>query len=415
MIASLLITVSALIQLLLTMWFRRRMKREEKTSPLPTEQQHSTWIVMSVRGADPTLADAVKSLLNQDFRDYRMCVVVDNQNDPAASILQSVVDDGYGDRLVIRHLQNPLPHCTLKCSAIAEGVEHILNSDSSVAYFVMVDADSNPPPNMMATLVGVLHSDDGVGLASGNQWFEPNAPASVGSIVRSMWYAGGLFFSMLFQNPWAGAYAMRASDIRRIGLLEVWRESAVDDGPLKALFADHGMSCRSLPSMVMVNRESCTLSFTTRWMARILTWSRIHEPAFWLTAVQMVFATSLIVATFGALGWAIVSFNGALASWVFLAIVVSGIMSVMAWATIRRSVIETSDSAGDIPNVSVPRFVAALLIVAVAQGVYAIACTLAIFSKSVSWRGVTYTIQDRKVVLNEYVPYEGQQGSSQSI
>jgi hypothetical protein len=116
MIASFLITVSALIQLLLTMWYRRRMNREEKTSPMPTEQQHSAWIVMSVRGADPTLADAVKSLLNQDFRDYRMCVVVDNQNDPAASILQSVVDDGYGDRLVIRHLQNPLPHCTLKCS-----------------------------------------------------------------------------------------------------------------------------------------------------------------------------------------------------------------------------------------------------------------------------------------------------------
>lgn len=208
---------------------------------------------------------------------------------------------------------------------------------------------------------------------------------------------------------------MRAADIRKTGLIKVWRKSAVDDGPLKRLLAEHGLSCRSLPSMVMVNRESCTLSFATRWMTRILTWSRIHEPAFWLTAVQMVFATSLIVAIFATFGRAIVCGNGMLASWTFFAIVVSGIMSVMAWGTIRRSVIETSDSAVDIPSISATRFAAALLTVAVAQGVYAIACSMAIVSKTVSWRGVNYTIEGRKVVLNEYVPYDEHQSSSHSI
>ena len=412
MIACLFITISALIQLLLTVWFRSHMRKRTKPVPLPVNEQESTWIVFSVRGADPTLADAVRSLLSQDFRDYRICVVVDSENDPAHSILKSVENES---RLLIRQLKNPLSTCTLKCSAIAEGVEHVLDIDPDVKYFVMVDADSNPPPNMMATLIGALHSDSRTGLASGNQWFEPHAPATVGSIVRSMWYAGAFFFSMLFQNPWAGAYAMRAADIRKTGLIKVWRKSAVDDGPLKRLLAEHGLSCRSLPSMVMVNRESCTLSFATRWMTRILTWSRIHEPAFWLTAVQMVFATSLIVAIFATFGRAIVCGNGMLASWTFFAIVVSGIMSVMAWGTIRRSVIETSDSAVDIPSISATRFAAALLTVAVAQGVYAIACSMAIVSKTVSWRGVNYTIEGRKVVLNEYVPYDEHQSSSHSI
>ncbi|QEG21554.1 glycosyltransferase family 2 protein [Mariniblastus fucicola] len=412
MIACFFITISALIQLLLTVWYRNQMRQRPRPTLLPAEEQHSTWIVFGVRGADPTLADAVRSLLNQNFREYKICVVVDSQLDPANSILQSVANES---RLLIRHLQNPLSTCTLKCSAIAEGVERVLEVDPDVKYFVMVDADSDPPPNMIATLTGALYSNPQAGLASGNQWFEPKAPSSVGSMVRSMWYAGALFFSMLFQNPWAGAYAMRASDIRETGLISVWRKSAVDDGPLKQLLAKQNLSCLSLPSMVMVNRESCTLGFVTRWMSRILTWSRIHEPGFWLTAIQMTFASSLIVAIFSTLGWAIWAGDVSMVLWTTLSIVASGIMSVLAWTTIRRSVIETSDSAIGLEPIGVPRFVGALLVVAVAQAVYAIACIRAIVARKITWRGVTYLIQGRSLRLDQYVPFEGEGESKHSI
>jgi len=412
MIACLAITISALIQWLLTVWFRGRMRRQAMPNPLPVEHQHSAWVVFSVRGADPTLEDAVGSLLNQQFRDYKICVVVDNAKDPARDVLQRFAND---DRLVIRYLQNPLSTCTLKCSAIAEGVEYVLEVDPKVRYFVMVDADSNPPPNLMASLIGALHENSNVGLASGNQWFEPAAPAKTGSIVRSMWYAGAFFFSMLFQNPWAGAYAMRASDIRKTDLIDVWRNSAVDDGPLKHLLANHGLACKSLPSMVMVNREPCTLGFVVRWMTRILTWSRIHEPAFWLTAVQMTFATTLIVAIFVTLACSIASANVAMIWWTSLSIVASGIMSVLAWSTIRKSVVETSVSATTLKPVSPDRFVAALLVVAIAQAVYAIACIRAIFATRISWRGVTYLVSRKAVVMEQYEPYEATDDSGFSI
>ena len=412
MIACLFITISALIQLLLTVWFRNHIRKRTKPDMLPAEEQHSTWIVFSVRGADPTLADAVRSLLSQNCRDYKVCVVVDHENDPANSILQNVANE---PRLLIRHLQTPLSTCTLKCSAIAEGVEHVLSVDPDVKYFVMVDADSNPPPNMMAVLTGALHANSQIGLTSGNQWFEPDAPANAGSIVRSMWYAGAFFFSMLFQNPWAGAYSMRASDIRDTKLIDVWRRSAVDDGPLKQLLADHDLVCQSLPSMVMVNREQCTLGFVTRWMSRILTWSKIHEPAFWLTAFQMTFASSLIIAIFATLGWAIFCGNTTLILWTSIAIVASGIMSVLAWTTLRRSVAETSDSSKGMKPVGMPRCIAALLLVAVAQAVYAIACVRAIVARKVSWRGVTYSLSGREVVLEKYEPFEGTEDSKFSI
>ncbi len=415
MIPCFLITASALIQLLLTIWFRGVMRQRNPPNPLPPEHQHSTWIVLSVRGADPTLKAAVRSLSKQHFGDYRICVVVDNKDDPAAKVLESVAGELPDGKLVIRHLQVPLPNCTLKCSAIAEGIEYVLESDPDVKYFVMVDADSNPPETMLTSLLGGLHSDPQIGLVSGNQWFEPNAPTSVGSLVRSMWYAGALFFSMLFENPWAGAYAMRASDIKKTGLIDCWRKSAVDDGPLKRLFFEHDMKCKSVPGMIVVNREPCTLRFVTRWMTRILTWSRIHEPAFWLTAFQMVYATSLIIVAFATFAWAILCGDLFMTCMTAIAIVVSGILSVLAWTTIRKSVIENSVSAKEMEPVTPLRFCAALLTVGIAQAVYAVACTGAIFARRTSWRGVTYSIASKGVTLESYKPYKGSENSEFSI
>jgi hypothetical protein len=230
-----------------------------------------------------------------------------------------------------------------------------------------------------------------------------------------MWYAGALFFSMLFQNPWAGAYAMRAKDIRETDLISVWRNSAVDDGPLKALLARHGLGCLSLPSMVSVNRESCTLGFTTRWMSRILTWAKIHEPSFWLTFTQMLFSTALIVAILATLGWGIFMANWSLVFACLVALVVSGILSVLAWDTIRSCVRETSENGINIRRITPIRFLAALLTVIVAQGVYAIAGFRAAFAKSVSWRGIKYKIYRGSLLMDEYHPYRSVEQSNHSI
>ena len=415
MIACILITTSAFVQLLLTIWFRARINAVPETMALPAALQHSTWIVMSVRGADPTFAKAVNSLMNQSFRDYRICIVVDNERDPSAELLETIAQQADNDRLVIRQLQNPLQTCTLKCSAIAEGIEYVLQEDSDVKYFVMVDSDSLPPDNMMSTLLSVLDGEETVGLACGNQWFEPDSPASTGSIVRSMWYAGALFFSIVFENPWAGVYAMRAEDIRKTGLLDVWRRSAVDDGPLKAHLASHGLRCKSLPAMVVINREDCSLAFATRWMSRILTWSRIHEPAFWLTFLQMAFSTLLIIGLFANLAYAIACANLQLLMVCISAAIASGLLSVLAWTTIRRAVMETSDSSVGFRRVAPTRFLSALLILTLTHGVYTVACLAAILTKSVKWRGVSYKIKGRSLSLEEYLPYEKPNSGNQSI
>ena len=75
---------------------------------------------------------------------------------PAAKIIRETISEQDAARVEILTLQNPLSSCTLKCSAIAEGVEHVLAIDPDAEYLVFVDADSRPPASMMKTLTGAL-------------------------------------------------------------------------------------------------------------------------------------------------------------------------------------------------------------------------------------------------------------------
>ena len=129
----------------------------------------------------------------------------------------------------------------------------------------------------------------------------------------------------------------------------------------------------------------------------------------------MCFASGLIVAIFSTLLWAVVAGDG----WLFwvtaTAIVMSGVLSVLAWRTIRYSVIAHADSASELESVRWRQMLSALLLVGVAQVVYTISCLGAIFCKTVRWRGVEYQVVKGGVKLVEYLPYSSASQSDQSI
>jgi hypothetical protein len=413
MTISILIMCGAFLELLFAIAFFYWL-RSLKSSPLDLAQQHSTWIVLSVRGFDPSLERSISGLLEQDFTDYQVCVTVDHQADPAWQAIEKIKSShAHGDRLTMRVLQNPLETCSLKCSALAEAVEFILNEHPKTERIVLVDSDVNAPPSMLAEVTGPLN-DPNVGVVSGNQWFEPESGATVGTMVRSLWNAGALLLTVYFQNPWAGTFAMRAETIRNTDLINVWRKSAVDDGPIKALLQPLGLKSKVLPSLIMINRESCTFSFVQRWMARILTWSRIHEPSFMTTQFNVVVTDLLIIATIATMVWGGFVGHVSTVCWAFCALVVSGIFLVAAYAIIRRGVAQHSNSVPEgLPSLSIGRLVTMLFMILVAQWVYTFAVWKALTAKRVTWRGIDYSIHGRTLKMEGHSPYQANDGKSE--
>ncbi len=402
---SILIVVAAIIQLLVAFVFRRRICCNE-VSTMPLESQHSVAVLLCVRGCDPTLRSAIIGILNQEFVSYQVHLVVDHRSDAAWDVVQEIKSEhDLNDILKIHEMRGALDTCGLKCNALLQGLAEIPETEK---YLVLMDADVRPHPHWLAELTGPLESDAEIGLVTGNQWFEPPEHANWGTLIRSMWNAGALVPTAIFQNPWAGTLAMRMEDVRNSDLVGTWRHSIVDDGPLRQAMRDLGLRIHFAPSLIMVNREKCTYAYVNRWVTRMLTWSRLYESTFFLSVIHSIFSNAVMIATF--LVWLTSLLTGN--SWVFgctsLALIASGLLSVGAYAIVRNTVARSCRFHGEqLPPIGLSRLGELTLTVPMAQLIYLTSCLKAIFSQEVQWREITYELIGKtRVRRMNYQPIE---------
>ena len=65
-----------------------------------------TAIVLCLRGRDPFLEKCLESMLKQDYPDYQLHVVVDNRQDPAWQVAESLANRYGADRVCIEALES---------------------------------------------------------------------------------------------------------------------------------------------------------------------------------------------------------------------------------------------------------------------------------------------------------------------
>jgi len=296
-----------------------------KCEQLAPEQQDSATIVLSVRGTDPNLEHAIAALLKQNFREYSVLVVVDNKSDPAWTRLQEIKARlDFENRMKIVPLENRRITCSLKCSALIQAADMLPQKTRWVAF---VDADVVTHETWLADLLGPL-TDAGVSVVTGNQWFEPPNPTSHGAMLRSIWNAGALVPTVLLKHPWAGTMAVRYEDLVVSSLIEDWKTSIVDDGPIAKFAKQMGGKVVVNPALLMVNR----------WIARMLTWSKIYERTFSLTVLHASISALLAIAIDLCLVWAVLSLDFMMILAAVGALATAAGLSVLGYALVRNAV-----------------------------------------------------------------------------
>src|SRR5580658_9574379 len=75
-------------------------------------------VILCVRGNDPVLRDCVASLLDQDYPNYEVQVVVDSRTDPGWEVVQAAAAQRKASCVRITPLARRLDTCTRKLSAI---------------------------------------------------------------------------------------------------------------------------------------------------------------------------------------------------------------------------------------------------------------------------------------------------------
>lgn len=377
--------------------------------PVDREFQPKTAVILSVRGCDPSLEKNLVGLLQQDFEDYQVVVVVDHQSDQAWSVAHHVKSEFDTDhRLKILELQGPLNSCSLKCSAIVQALENLADD---VEVVVLVDADVVPHREWLLQATNPL-ADPFVGVVTGNQWFEPNIP-SAGSLFRSLWNAGALVPTAAFANPWAGTCAMRLKDINQTNLVETWKSSIVDDGPIRKAFEPLGKQIVFNPELIMVNRENCTVGYVDQYVPRMLRWSRMYEKTFVNTFIHMLLLVGALLTTVGlTIAGLIVGNWWAVAIGLF-ALASNKILNIAGFIILRNSIRRIESRRDEVKHqhylghLSPGRIVRLGMLIPICQVGFGVWCLKSIFLRRVAWRQITYEIKGRdEVRMLKYQPIQ---------
>ena len=150
------------IQIALTLIFVFYL-RSNRVNSLSDNQLPKTAVILCLRGADPFLPNCLKALLEQDYPQYDLKIVVDSQDDPAWKVARDTVKDA--TNVQISPLKISSTVCSLKCSSLIQAVSEL---DSSYEVVALVDADTVVHPTWLRELVTpLLHPK--IGATTGNR------------------------------------------------------------------------------------------------------------------------------------------------------------------------------------------------------------------------------------------------------
>ena len=387
-------------------WRLLRFRREL----LPDEDCPQGAVILCLRGGDPYLKNCVAELLNQDYPNFEVHVIVDHPDDPANAILGELLAESASARVHVQFLKDPLDTCSLKCSSVVQAVRSF---DEAVEFIAQLDADTIPHATWLRELATALH-DDRVGAATGNRWYMPDTP-SFASLIRYAWNAAAIVQMYWYRIAWGGTLAVKTRVFRETDLLEKWSNAFCEDTMLYTQLKRAGYRLAFVPSLMMINREDCDLGGYFRWVRRQLLTARLYHPA-WKAVVGHGALTTLVplIAIGLAVAGLIVGEQAAVA-WCLVGVVVyqlavGAMLPPMEYA-VRRIAVARGEPTNWLSFGVALRCVCAIT---VTQYVYFAALCSAVALRVVEWRGITYEIQSRgRVKRLDYEPYQSVAGEDQ--
>lgn len=410
---SVVLMVSLAVQFVLAAGFVRRLKMSR--GPLIDDSDApSAVVILCLRGGDPFLEKCIDGLVAQDYPKFKACFLIDSAFDPAAEILRNALERHSFDKYEIKTLKNPLPTCSLKCSSLVQAIEDL---DPSVQFVALLDADTVPHRTWLRELATALVPES-IGAATGNRWYMPEQQTT-GAMVRYLWNAAAVVQMYFYKIAWGGTLAIKIDSIHRAGLIDRWRASLCEDTMLRKQLATIGQSVTFVPSLMMVNREDCTLGSFIEWVQRQLLTARLYHPL-WIAVVGHGVSTAILLVW----GWVVAlvcllsgELNAGLALTLSLIGYRLGMLLMAPWmeAAVASSVRERGEATRWQKDLSWTRLAWLVLLT---QWVYTWALVRCLFIRNVQWRGISYRVQGPwRIHMLGYRRYSagGREDSMQSL
>lgn len=399
------LTFLVILQIPYVMIFIGQLRKARLQPVQPSQSLPKVTVVLCLRGADPFLADCLTQLLQQNYPNYRIHIIIDSQEDPAWDVVKQVVSaesDASGPAIRVSLLQSKYSTCSLKCSALLQAVSE-LEPDCKVV--ALLDADTITYPTWLQELVTPLQNPQ-IGATTGNRWYMPSS-TQWGSLIRYLWNTSVVVYMFKYTIPWGGSLAVRADILRQPELLSQWQQSLVEDATLYRAIKAQGLQIQPVLSVLMVNREDCQLFGFLRWLQRQFVFVRLYHPAWTESVLYNGTILVLLLFVYTMLLVSLLTQQWQAAAWLGSTILLSLSISVLLLVGIHREVCSGLRAREQITPFSAVAMIKLLVGIPLSQLLCNLVLVSALPVRRIEWRGITYSIQGpQQIQLEHYNPYQ---------
>lgn len=255
-----------------------RAVREQKLSEdIPPVGWPPCAIIVPVAGTHPNMGNALRSLAEQDYPDFLLCLVTASETDPACAIIRKLQAE-YSN---IAHVVAGFSHnCGQKNFNQLAGVNFV---GERAPIYAFCDSTHIARPDFLRCLVGPICRGE-AGFTTGYHTVEPQDQNIV-----SLAYALSVLFMRFMQGlpalaqPWGGAMAMSRHAWRHYNVAALWSTNVVDDCSLAALLQREGAHVRLCPgALLRTTVTSHPLTVWRAWLERQILFLKFCIPSQWL-------------------------------------------------------------------------------------------------------------------------------------
>lgn len=343
-------------------------------------------VIVPCRGVEQGLRDNLLSVLAQDYPDYEVIFVVDERGDAAVCVIEELmrVEKRAAVRLVVA---GPARECGQKVHNLRRAVPEARMASQ---VFVFVDSDARPHRTWIRDLVAPL-GDVRIGATTGYRWFVPKR-RNLASMLRAVWnasIASALGPDVRRNFCWGGSTAIRRDTLEQLNVLEQWRGTVSDDFALTRALRHQKLSIRFVPQCLVASHETLNWPKLFEFTNRQIKITRVYAPHLW----HIVLWTNLVfVGVF--YGGLMLTIARAAANqpfiWTLACVAIifflgaaKALYRLRAISLILRGHERTSPS----------NLIAYLFLWPLTALIYLYNALVALFSRRIKWRGITYELK----------------------
>lgn len=235
-------------------------------------------VIIPCKGTDFEFEKNLEALTQLDSEWFEVIFVTATDNDPARESIMKVIEKLRNRGLVVKLMTAGIKDtCAQKLYNLVQGVK---GANPSSEFLIFIDADIRLEQEMLISLVQPL-SDNSVGAATGFPVFIPSDRIS--SIVRFAWGLGGLLMladkNKVFTH--GAINAIRHQDFYTLQIEEKYLNSVSDSLTLASVIRKNKKEIVFVPNAIVPSPDNTNLIDLIKWSNRLTILSRIYNPNFW--------------------------------------------------------------------------------------------------------------------------------------